>query len=215
MVCLPSMKRRKVILPCAYLPPLEYFTYLTGRHEPVIEVHEHYRKQTYRNRCLIAGAGGQLALSVPVIKTHGNHTRVKDLLISYQQKWQRVHWGAITAAYSASPFFFHYRDILQPYYEKKTAYLIDLNLGLTTSLMKCLGLEGPFAITSGYEAAPQDALDLRLLMSPKKEMKMNFLPYKQVFDSNTGFIPGMSIIDLLFNLGPDSRAYLLDLTPSP
>jgi hypothetical protein len=208
------MNKRKVILPCAYLPPVEYFTYFTDCCHTVIEVHEHYKKQTYRNRCEIVSASGKLALSVPVIKTGGNHTRVKDLVISYQQKWQRVHWGAISAAYSSSPFFVHYRDLIQPYYEKQIKYLIDLNLGLTDTLLACSGLNGSYELTRHYEAEPPDTQDLRLRMSPKKEMKKDFPSYQQVFASNVGFIPNMSMIDLLFNLGPESKDYLLDLEKS-
>lgn len=214
MARLPWMERKKVILPCAYLPPVEYFIYLTGRHEPVIEVYEHYRKQTYRTRCLIAGAAGKQVLSVPVIKTHGNHTRMKDLLISYQQKWQRVHWGAITAAYSASPFFIHYSDAFRPFFEKKIKYLVDLNLGLINNLLGCLKLNTGYNITIAYDAEPKDMLDLRTLMSPKKESLHDFPPYKQVFDQDRGFKPNMSIIDLLFNMGPESKAYLLSLDMS-
>jgi len=197
------------LLPTAYFPPIQWFVYLVAADRVLIEQHETYPKQTYRNRCEIATANGRLALTVPVIKVDGNHTKTKNIAISDHQNWQTLHWRAFTAAYANSPYFMYYQDELEPFFTKKFENLMDFNLALIEKMMKLVGVEKEIELTSSYEFNPPGVLDLRSVFTPKKAFGQFPLPeYYQVFNEKNGFIPGLSIIDLLFNMGPESAAVL-------
>jgi hypothetical protein len=202
------MKHSKAILPLAYLPPIEYFLWYCIVDSAIIDIYEHYIKQTYRNRCCIYGANGKLSLTVPVIKSTGNHTLMKDVLICYRQPWQQIHWRAISSAYSSSPYFLFYKDDLMLFYETPYTYLIDFNLKLLDTFLGWLGIAIHHTLTDQYKANLESYVDLRLLLNPKRKTTFNNPPYIQVFGDRFGFIPNLSIIDLLFNLGPDAGQYL-------
>ncbi|MCX6233609.1 MAG: WbqC family protein [Bacteroidetes bacterium] len=205
------MNHSKVILPVAYLPPVEYFTWLMSADEVVLEIQENYVKQTYRNRCYICGANGRLMLSIPVIKNTGNHTLLKDIVISYRLPWQQIHWRAITSAYSSSPYFLYYKDELQPFYENQIKFLLDFNLKLFDIILSYLGIPEKYSLTERYIHDPLAAMDQRTRLNPRHKPTLEFPPYTQVFHYKAGFIPNLSIIDLLFNMGPDSKKYLCQL----
>ena len=197
-----------VLLPTSYLPPIQYFSKLISYSEISIELYEYFPKQTWRNRCNICGANGELSLIIPLQK--GNEKILtKDIKISYDQQWQKLHWRSFEAAYRSSPFFEFYEDHFAPYYhDKKFEFLIDLNNELLTLILKLLKIKPTITYTKEYFKTPVDTDDLRTLISPKKELTedKNFevLPYSQVFENRTGFIPNLSIVDLLFNQGPQS-----------
>ncbi len=197
------------LLPTAYLPPIQWFVYFIAAERVFIEQHETYPKQTYRNRCEIATANGRLALTIPVIKVNGNHTKTKDIAISDHQNWQVLHWRALTAAYANSPYYMYYQDDLEPLYTMKFENLLDFNLVLNKKVMMLTGIEKEIELTSTYEFNPPGVLDLRSEISPKITFDKFPLPeYYQVFKERNGFIPGLSIIDLLFNMGPESADVL-------
>ena len=192
-------------LSSAYLPPVEYFSAMLHATSVVVEQYDHYTKQTYRNRCRIATSGGVMTLSVPVEKP-GNNTLMKDVKISEHSGWQQIHWRAIEAAYNSSPFFEYYKDDFSPFYEKKWVYLQDYNQALLHTVNELLDVEKNISLSSRFELQPtEDVVDLRDKIHPKKQSPVAVLPaYYQVFESKTGFIPGLSIIDLLFNMGNES-----------
>ncbi len=201
-----------LLLSTAYLPPIEYFYYLVNNNAVVIEYYETYPKQTYRNRCEIYSANGKLTLTIPVVKTNGNHTMTKDVEISYANNWQKTHWRAIESAYNGSPFFMFYRDLLSPFYERNYKYLVDYNNELLELLLKQLKLEVSIGTTEKYEKQVFNTIDMRELIHPKRTSKirgneMNI--YTQVFENKCGFLPNLSIIDLLFNEGNFSKDFLL------
>ena len=193
----------------SYLPPISYIAHIRKYTNIYIENFETYSKQTFRNRCEILSANGKLSLSVPVIKSYGNHTLTKDIKICYSQAWQRIHWNAICSAYNKSPFFLYYRDFFEPIYLKKHDFLIDLNEELLSIVFKILRSNVFPIATASYIKLNSDADDFREYFDKKMITEnLYFMPYYQVFADKHGFIPNLSIIDLLFNLGNDSVDYL-------
>jgi hypothetical protein len=200
-----------IIFATAYLPPVEYISYLNKNKRVFIDVFENYIKQTYRNRCYIMAANGKLCLSIPVIKTFGNHTKVKDIEIDYSQPWQRLHWRSIESAYNTSPFFLYYRDSIEPFYEKKFHFLIDLNTEILAVLLKLCGISSEIQFTESYIENVDNTADLRNNISPKFKIQtiQHFPKYNQVFSDKHGFSANLSIIDLLFNEGKYCKEYLM------
>lgn len=198
-----SRPRLKVLLSTAYLPPVHWFAALLAGWEVMLESHETYARQTYRNRCEIATANGKLSLTIPVIKIQGNHTPTTRVIISYQTRWTAVHWGAITSAYTHSPFFLYYRDDLELFYHQPYHNLFTFNLELIQTILRWLKMNISLQLTDRFEKNPSEGIDLRFLISPKRPFPyINFPHYHQVFAERHGFIPGLSIIDLIFNEGP-------------
>jgi len=198
-----------VVLPMCYLPPVEYFVEL-NKHKPniLVEREEHFPKQTYRNRTNIYSPDGVLALTVPVMKGSKNHTKIKDVKISYDFKWQRLHWMGLQACYRRSAYFEYYEDDLAPFYEDKHEFLFDYNEQYLQLLLKLLKIKAAITYTETYEAAYPALIDLREVISPKREPVFVQKPYFQVFEENHGFIKNLSIVDLLFNQGPQALNYL-------
>jgi len=190
-----------IVFSTAYLPPVEYFSHLNKYQTIQIDIFENYIKQTYRNRCCIYSANGKLTLSIPVIKVDGNHTNIKNIEIDYRQPWQKIHWRAIESAYNSSPFFLYYRDDLEPFYMKKYKFLVDLNHELFAILCNLVGIKTENLFSGKYFEPSPNIIDMRNSFSPKKQNDHSQKKYKQVFDEKFGFIPNLSIIDLLFNEG--------------
>jgi len=202
-------KYSTIILSTAYFPPVEYFFFLNHSKNVLIDSFENYQKQTYRNRCIIYGSNGPLSLVIPVIKTNKPKTIFKDILISYDEDWQKVHWRSISAAYNSSPFFLYYQDDILKILEKKHRFLIDLNNELLMKLLDLTNIDTSISQASSYIKDPEE-LDLRNTISPKNKIQeiLNYPSYIQVFDDKHGFISNLSILDLLFNEGPNTLEYL-------
>ncbi len=201
----------KVLLSTAYLAPIQYYSKLLKYGEVFIEIHENYPKQTYRNRCNIYGANGLLCLSIPVKKIQ-TKTKTKDIKIDYVTNWQKLHWKSIESAYRSSPYFEYYADDFLPYFTKKTDFLIDYNAALQEMIIDLIGFQVKINLTNNYIlAAELESDDFREIINPKKNVNdSNFksVEYIQVFSSKTRFIPNLSIIDLLFNVGSDTLSLL-------
>ncbi len=198
-------KKTSVLISTAYLPPVHYFAIMAKADEVLIEQYETYPRQTYRNRCEIYSANGKIPLIIPVHKPGGNHTMTKDVLVSNHEKWQLLHWRAIKTAYANSPFFLYYKDQLKYFFAEKVNSLIEFNLGLTQEILDLIGLKVKISYTCEFVMKPEHALDYRWNITPKKPF--NEFPakeYYQSFNEKHGFIPNLSIIDLLFNLGPEA-----------
>jgi hypothetical protein len=197
------------IFPLFYLPPVEFFSKLILYKENVnIERSEHFPKQTYRNRACIHSPQGKLDLAVPVIRGSKVHTKVKDVRISYDFAWQRLHWLSLQSCYRSSAYFEFYEDELAPFYEKKYDFLFDYNEGLLKVILKALKLNIEYHYIDSYETTYPELEDYRSSIHPKNEVTFNNKPYFQVFDERNGFIPNLSIVDLLFSQGPQSGQYL-------
>jgi len=204
--------KERILLSSAYLGPVEYFSsFLTGRNVS-IEQFDHYTKQTYRNRCVILSANGPLPLVIPVVKNHGRKTYMKDTRIDYATNWQRLHLHGITSAYNSSAFFEFYFDSFERFFRKKTSFLLDLNIALTRIVLEELDLPVDVSLTSGYDSETEAVTDMRDRIHPKKSLDTSAVfkpvPYTQVFSERFGFVPNLSIIDLLFNAGPEAKSIL-------
>ncbi|WP_426789620.1 WbqC family protein [Sphingobacterium sp. WOUb80] len=200
----------QLLLPACYLPPISYFHTIQEHNLPlIIEKYEHFQKQSYRTRARIASANGVQDLIVPI--QHGNKERVpmKDIRISYEFDWQRLHWLSIQTAYRSSAYFEYYEDDFIRFYEEKFAYLVDFNVAQLELILKSIKLKRTVGFTEEYVAAPSEMIDFRNLIHPKKEsIWRDPKEYYQVFSDKNGFYPDLSIIDLLFNQGPQSKSYL-------
>ncbi len=174
---------------------------------PVIEIWETYHKQTYRNRCRVMTANGVESLSVPVVKVNGNHTMTKDIAISPIEPWQHIHSRCLESAYKASPYFDHYYDYLMPIFEGSFERLTELNDAALTAVMKMLKVKKEIVHTTDY--VHEVDCDLREAFSPKKQVDVRLFPaYYQVFSEKYHFMPDLSILDLVFNEGPEATSYL-------
>lgn len=197
---------KSVVLSTAYLGPIPYYQEIAGADKIFIEQYDHYHKQTYRNRCTLLAANGPISLSVPVIKASGTKTLVKDMLVDQATRWQQVHWRSICSAYNSSPFFEYYRDDFEPLFHKNWKYLIDLNASLMQLVFDALQWVKPVVeLTSDYLHHWNDADDYRDYFSPKKKADSKDAAlkyYTQTFAGVSDFVPGLSIIDLLYNMGP-------------
>lgn len=200
----------------AYLAPVQYYARLLHAGETGgtawEELHESFLKQTYRNRCVIATAAGPQVLSVPVCHTGGNQP-IRDVQVSQHGNWTHLHWQAIVSAYRQSPFFDYYADDLHPIFQHPPRFLVDLNESLRLVLCRLLGIATPLQPTTTYSPeAPKGIEDCRTLISPRRPLaddpRFTPSPYYQVFAHRIGFLPGLSICDLLFNMGPESRIVL-------
>jgi len=198
----------KILISTAYLPPVEYFSLIKSADQVFVEREENYLKQTYRNRCYILSANGVHALTVPVYLGSLHKTALKNIRIDYSKRWQQVHLRAINASYGSSPFFEFYFEELEKIILRNHEYLIDLNTELTEAILKIIGIERPLFFTSSFTPLESMENDFRYSISPKSKPEIITKEYTQVFDTGSGFVNGLSIIDLVFNMGPESESCL-------
>lgn len=201
-----------VLLTTAYWPNLHYFYYLLNANQVTIEQHEHYQKQSYRNRTSILTANGVLDLTIPVKKT-GDKQFIKDLEISYTENWQIKHWRAITSAYKNSPYFDFFEEDIKDFYTTEYSLLLQYNKKQLETVFKLLRQKKTILFSSEFEKETAE-VDLRELIHPKKQFKQDNRvatllenSYYQTFDTKFGFTPNLSILDLLFNKGLESLDY--------
>ena len=205
------------LLQTTYFGPIQWYQKLYRYDHCMIEQYDSFQKQTYRNRCVIATANGVQALTVPVEHTNlsplTSHLSplVKDLRISDHNQWRRVHWNALQSAYSESPFFEYYADDLHPFFEQKYDYLLDFNEAIRQKVCELLDIHPDVSYTSDFRHQTSDITDYRDVINAKHPLPdADFTPkaYWQVFQHKHGFLPNLSILDLLFNMGPESIFYL-------
>ncbi len=178
----------------------------------VFEDCDNYQKQTLRNRTYIYGANGILLLNLPILHSgiKGKKRLYRDIKIEHQFNSLKIHWKSLEAAYRTSPYFEFYEDDLVPLFEKKPEFLLDFNHKIHEFIFDCLQIATPQTKTTEFNLQVTDGItDYRHLVNPKdKNIGTNFDKYIQVFESKYGFIPNLSILDLLFNEGPNALTYL-------
>ena len=195
------------IFSTAYFPCISYMARFLAEDEPVVEIWETYHKQTYRNRCCVMTANGVESMSVPVVKVNGNHTMTKDMMISPIENWQHIHSRCLESAYKASPYFDHYYDYLRPIFEGHFERLVDLNDAALKAVFKMLKVNKEIVHTTDYVRESDD--DLRKVFTPKKPFDSKLFPiYYQVFSEKFPFASDLSVLDLIFNEGPEAMNYL-------
>lgn len=196
------------IFPTSYLPDIQYIALFLKNEAPKIELFETYQKQSCRTRCNVMTANGLQTLTVPIIKTDGNHTMTKDITISYSEPWQQIHQRCIEAAYRKTPYFDYYFPYLEKAFSTRFNRLIDLNEFCLRFILKVLKINKEIVYTSDF-APISDTDDFRVSLSKWSPEKTNFPKYYQVFSDRQPFISNLSVIDLIFNEGPDAINYLL------
>lgn len=197
------------ILFSSFFPSIQYFHILNKHATAYIDIHENYIKQTYRNRCELYSANGILLLTVPIVKKENPHLPIKEIKIAYNIPWQKTHNRAIKSAYNSSPYFLYYIDAIYPFFEKHFTFLVDLNEAILNVLIKQTSIATQIIYTESYiENCSADA-DYRNIMNKKNQLINHcFIPYTQVFEKKNGFISNLSVLDLLFNVGPEFINYL-------
>ena len=198
----------KILVSTAYLPPVEYFSAISQSDEVLVEREENYLKQTYRNRCYILSVHGPQLLSVPVLQGSLHKTPVKEIRIDYSKRWQQVHLRALMASYNSSPYFEYYFENIEKVLLKNHDFILDLNMELLESILKIIQLKKNISYTTFFEPVRSRQPDFRYIISPKKKSFFTAKEYFQVFNISDAFIPHLSILDLVFNMGPESVSYL-------
>lgn len=206
---------KTVLLSSAYLPPVSYFSKLYAYEKVCVERFDHYMKQSYRNRCVIASAAGPLSLTIPTEKSEDPKCLMKDVRISDHGNWRHVHWNAFVAAYKQSPFFDYYADEFHEFFEKRYSFLFDFNSELCNWLCEQLDVHPVVAWSDDFIVDTAGMDDFREQIHPKKRLQTDdasfkAVPYYQVFQEKQGFQPDLSVADLLFNMGPEGLLVLRD-----
>ncbi|WP_288287362.1 WbqC family protein [uncultured Prevotella sp.] len=204
-----------VLLSTTYFGPVQWYQKLYRYDSVSIDLQETFQKQTYRNRCLIATTQGIQALTVPVV--HDASNAIGDIRISDHGNWRHLHWQALQTAYGDSPFFEYYEDDLRPFFtERHWERLKDYNMSICQKMCELLDIQPTIVQTSDFRLQPScppsiNPDDFRLGINPKhplEDVDFQPKPYYQVYQQKHGFLPNLSILDLLFNMGPESIFYL-------
>lgn len=200
---LPNMDKDKAILPVSYFGPVPYFA-LFNQSNVVLEAHENYQKRSVRNRTQILGANGIQTLSVPLQRGKTN-LPITKVLISYEEPWQEQHLKSIRSAYGSSPFFEHYYPRIAEIVSSDHEKLFQLNLAAINFVIRIFELPEPI-LSESYDPEGQSfTYDGRRSMT---SIPIANKVYNQVFEHKFGFTPSLSILDLIFNLGPEATAIL-------
>lgn len=223
----------KALLSATYFGPVQWYQKLNRYGLCYIEQHDHFIKQTYRNRCVIATTQGTQTLTVPIERYDGLKCEMRDIRISDHGAWRHLHWNALASAYGESPFFEFYADDLRPFFEKRWQFLLDYDLAITEKMCELLDIHPTLRRTDEYvklsvsadcdktqnSSFPSDEIaengacwaDYREVIRPKHPLPdADFCPrpYYQVYKQKFGFLPNLSILDLLFNEGNEAVMYL-------
>ena len=201
-----------VLLSTTYFGPVQWYQKLYRSDEVQIEQWESFQKQTYRNRCLIATTQGIQALTVPVERREGKKEgTIRDVRISDHGNWRHLHWNALVTAYSESPFFEYYQDDIRPFYEQRWDYLLEFNEAIRAKMCELIDIQPNVSYSLEFRTLNSQLRDFRETIRPKHpapDPDFTPRPYYQVWQQKHGFLPNLSILDLLFNMGPESILYL-------
>ena len=218
------------LLQTTYFGPVQWYQKLYRYDHCLIEQYDNYQKQTFRNRCIIATANGPLALTVPTMSSGSASTDcpvssgsaagtekclLKDVRISDHNQWRRNHWNALQSAYSESPFFDYYADDIRPFFEEKYEFLVDFNEAIRQKMCELLDIHPRVSYTTEYTSdislqtsAIKDYRSVIHAKHPQPDADFEPKRYWQVFQQKHGFLPNLSILDLLFCMGPEAIFYL-------
>ena len=189
--------------------PIDIYSYYPAAIEVKLEASENYQKKSYRNRYNILGANGTIELSIPLIKGKNQKTNIKKVEIAYYEPWYSNHIHSIKSAYGNAPYFIHYSDYIFDLLKSKERFLYQLNQKALLMILKFLKIDVVITETEEFTKAPSGYRDMRNVFNKNNSSELkDRIPYLQVFEDKFGFVSGLSILDLLFNLGPESKMYL-------
>ena len=195
------------IFPTSYLPDIQYIALFLTNEALKIELYETYQKQSCRTRCNVMTANGLQTLTVPIVKTNGNHALTKDVAISYKEPWQQIHQRCLEAAYRKTPYFEYYFPYLEKAFSTRFDRLVDLNEFCLKFILKVLKINKEVIYTDDFEPI-SDKEDNRIKLSKWSPDSTDFPKYYQVFSDRQPFVSNLSVIDLIFNEGPEAINYL-------
>lgn len=203
------MVMKKILIHPAYFPSIAQMVAIVNADGVIFEVQDNYQKQTYRNRAYIAHSNGKLLLTIPVEhRKNGQRQKTNEVLMANQFPWRKQHWKSLQIAYRTSPFFEFYEDELEFLFRDTVDNLLDHNLAIFNVLCDLIGIDPPIEKTNTFTKDVEEYLDLRFLIEAKRDCPIVLTPYTQVLEASHGFIPNLSILDLLFNEGPNTLSYL-------
>ena len=203
-----------LIIESQYLAPVIAYKMSIQISNVEFELYEHYRKMSFRNRCVVMGAHGPITLSVPLEDGRDQRLPFREIRVANRQNWQSQHWKTITSCYNRSPWFEYYRDELEELYREPFSLLIDWNMACWGWMTRQLGLSVKTSFTDAYHPYydENEYVDFRNKLLPKSinhEFPQS-IKYQQVFEERTGFVPHCSILDLLFCEGKNAQKILMD-----
>lgn len=202
------MKANMQVYDLMYFPPTAFWSQWKKHGSLLIESADNYQKTSYRNRAHIAHPEGFVPMGIPLLKGKNSRMPYQKVLVDNTKPWQRNHWRAITTAYGKSPFFEHYSEQLKPLFERKWTHLFDYNLEALLLVKNLLAFDDySFELTDAYDKYPESE-DFRSFIKPNRDINHKFVEYVQVFSDKTGFVPNLSILDLLFCMGPEAQRFL-------
>lgn len=199
----------QALLSTTYFGPIQWYQKLCRYDSVLLEQHESFQKQTFRNRCVIAATNGLQTLTVPVVR---EGTMIRDIRVSDHANWRHQHWHALMSAYSESPFFEYYADDIRPFFERRWTFLYDFNMDICSKVCELLDIRPDIRHTDDFVRSASASDDFRDAINPKHpQPDAGFSPrrYYQVYERKYGFQPNLSILDLLFNMGPEGIFYLM------
>lgn len=201
------MKNSVSVFPSLFLPPISYFALLLNTENPVIDIYEHYPKQTCRNRCFIYAANGVMPLVIPVHKNE-HHTPFKNIRIAYQNNWQNAMWRSIVSAYGSAPLFAYYDYLIEPVFKQQPDFLLEYNTQLTELILKLLKQPKKLSFSSSYVEQNIENDYRNNFGKHYRNNSIKLKKYHQPFEEKHGFQHDLCILDLLFNEGPNAINYL-------
>ena len=191
----------------SYFPSVANYIVLAQNQNICFEIQDNYQKQTYRNRCYIYASNGRLGLHIPVHYTQNNRQKTQEIIIDNSTAWKSVHWKSIESAYKTSPFFEFYQDGIKPLFKNKVRLLLPFVWKCFETINRCIEFDLVYKTSNAFEKETE-VNDFRSLINPQKKVLIHPTPYYQVFQSKHHFIPNLSILDLLFNMGPETLEFL-------
>jgi len=199
------------ILPAFYFGSVEHFRVLAQHPKVIIDLGEHYERQSYRTRTSIVGPNGKQDLTVQIARRSGEKMPMHTVGLSYVETWPQQHVHAIRSAYGNTPWYIHFIDEIEAVVLQKYERLVDLDLATMRLGMKWLGLKTEVVVAKAYVEQSDEWIDLRAALHPKKPLPPHIVPvgpYTQVFEERHSFVQRLSVIDLVCNAGPEARRYL-------
>lgn len=198
----------KILLHPSYFPSIEQMAAVAQAGKVVFEVEDNYQKQTYRNRMFIAHSNGKLLLNIPIKHNKtGKRQKSIDVVVENDFPWQEQHWKSLQSAYRTSPFFEYYEDDLRHLFTEAVEGLMAHNLKIFDLLCELIGIDVKISQTTSFEQNPE-ITDLRILVNAKRTSPFQAETYTQVHEANHPFLENLSVLDLLFNEGPNALSYL-------
>lgn len=208
-----TFEQKIILLPLSYLSPIGFFSICAKASRIQFEIDETYPKQTIRNHCNILTSNGIQKLSIPVFRSLGSKSKTREIQLLHLEKWQNLHWKALTTAYNKSPYFEHYGFRIKKILDKKHPFLYQLNIDLIGVIFKILQMDIEIALSESWQKEVENCIDLRNFDFEKSKIFIELSdPYYQVFSDRQDFHPNLSILDLIFNEGPAGIQYIHNLS---